>query len=198
MKKYLSFVLALMLALGCMGIFATAGADIENWYVKTGNGKTLNVRDINTGEVIGRLAYGSQVGVTEWHGEWAYIVYGSIGDAKVMSKFLVNYNPGKYHGGSGENTTVLSDSALGSQTVDGLNKQFATMQYVNSYTVKVVPDTRTGTARLRWAPSKNATLLALVPANYELTVLASNASWLMVQDHVTHNIGWIAKKYTAQ
>ncbi len=198
MKKSMSLVLALMIVVGCLSVFAASSAGaIETWYVKTGDGKTLNVRDIKTGEVIGRLPYGQQVGVTSFQGDWAYIVYGGVGDAKVMKKYLVSSYPGKFVGPTDPKGNVLTDSALGSQTVEGLNKQYSTLQYVASYTVRVVPDTRTGTARMRWAPSKHSTMIALLPANYELTVLAANSNWLMVQDPMTSKIGYIAAKYAA-
>ena len=115
-----------------------------------------------------------------------------------MKKFLVPYYPGKYDGPTDSKGNVLSDSALGSETVNGLNAQYNTMQYVAAYTVRVVPDTRTGTARLRWAPSKNSTLIMQLPANYELTVLAANSNWLMVEDPTSGKIGFIAAKYTAR
>ena len=198
MKKTLSLILALSLMLGCLCI-VSASADIETWYVKTGNGKTLNVRNIQTGEAIGKLPYGAQVGVEYFEGEWAIIVWGgAYGEAKVMSSFLVNYKPEPFPGPMDQQGNILSDSALGSETVEGLNKQFTSMKYVESYTVSVVPDTRTGTARLRWAPSKNSTLVSLVPAGYQLTVLAANSNWLMVEDPGTQKIAFIATKYTTR
>ena len=197
MKKTLSLVLALMLTLGSLCILTSASADIETWYVKTGNGKTLNVRDTETNEVIGRLPYGSSVAVEYFgQGGWAYIVWGSYGSAKVQASYLVKNNPGKYDGPTDAKGNVLSDSALGSETVEGLNKQYNALRYGTRYNVKVVPDTRTGTARLRWAPSKNSSLLAQLPANYELSVIASSSNWLMVEDTATGKIGFIATKYT--
>ena len=198
MKKTLSLILALSLVLGCLCIVG-ASADIQTWYVKTGNGKTLNVRNIQTGEVIGKLPYGAQVGVEYFSGDWAIIVYGgAYGDAKVKKSFLVNYKPAPYAGPTNNQGKVLADSSLGSETVAGLNKQYSAMKYVDSYIVKVVPDTRTGTARLRWAPSKNSTLVSLVPAGYQLNVLAANSNWLMVEDPATGKIAYIATKYTTR
>jgi hypothetical protein len=197
MKKSLSFILALMLAVGCLCAAVSANADLETWYVKTDNGKGLNVRDVNTGEKIGVLAYGSPVAVEFFNKDhWAIIMWGSYGEAKVMEKYLVKKDPGKYVGPTDDKGNVLTDTVLGSETVDGLNKQYSTMKYVAEYNVKVVPDTRTGTARLRWAPTKNSTLIAQLPANYELVVLAANSNWLMVQDPASGKIGYIAAKYT--
>ena len=193
-------ILAVMTVVVTLCALGTASAAPETWYVKTPNGGTLNVRDMYDPEiVIGKLPYGEKVTVEYFDKPWAVIVYGSHGSAFVADSFLVKKNPGKYNGDSKTDNkgTVLTDSVLGSQTVEGLNKQYATMKYVAAYSVKVVPDTKTGTARLRWAPSKNSTLIALLPANYELTVLAANNSWLMVQDPANGRIGYIATKYTA-
>ena len=197
MKKTLSLMLALMVAAGCLCTIVFASAEVETWYVKTANGKGLNVRNATTGEKIAVLPYGQKVGVDHFDNEWAYIIWGAADNAKVMKKFLVSKDPGKYQGPTNENGDVLTDSVLGSETVEGLNKQYAALKYVSAYTVLVVPDTRTGTARLRWAPSKNSTLVAQLPANYELTVLAASRDWLMGQDPTTGKIGFIAAKYTA-
>lgn len=198
MKKTLSFVLALMLTVGILCPLVSASADIENWYVKTANGKGLNVRDLTTGEKIGVVPYGGTVGVEFFNKDgWAIIIWGSVGEAKVRQEYLVKKNPGKYVGPTDGQGNVLTDTVLGSQTVEGLNKQYAALRYVDSYTVVVVPDTRTGTARFRWAPSKNSTLIAQLPANYELTVLAASSNWIMAQDPTSGKIGYIAAKYTA-
>ncbi len=197
MKKSMSFVLALMIAVGCLGLFGTASA-WEKWYVKTENGGALNVRDINTREVIGSLPYGSQVGVQSYRGDYAVIIWGGVGDALVKTKYLVQSDPGPYKKKEGGGGTTMKESALGATTVDGLNKQYDAMIFVTSYTVRVNPDTKTGTARLRWAPSKNSSLMSLLPAGYELTVLAANSSWLMVQDPFTGKVGFIAVKYTTK
>jgi hypothetical protein len=198
MKKTLSFVLALMLTVGILCPLVSASADIENWYVKTANGKGLNVRDLTTGEKIGVVPYGGTVGVEFFNKDgWAIIIWGSVGEAKVRQEYLVKKNPGKYVGPTDGQGNVLTDTVLGSQTVEGLNKQYAALRYVDSYSVIVVPDTRTGTARFRWAPSKNSTLIAQLPANYELTVLAASSNWIMAQDPTSGKIGYIAAKYTA-
>ncbi len=124
----------------------TASADLETWWVKTGDGKGLNVRDMETGEKIGSIPYGGTVEVEWFRGEWAVIYWTSAGEAKVMKKYLVPYYPGKYDGPTDSKGNALSDSTLGSETVKGLNTQYNAMQYVSPYAVRVVPDTRTGTA----------------------------------------------------
>ena len=196
MKKTVSLVLALVIAAGCFCMASPALAAIQTMYVKTGNGKTLNVRDIATNEVIGRLDYGASVGGEQISGGWAFIVWGSVGSAKVMSKFLVSKDPGKYVGPTAPDGTTLQDSALGSETVEGMNKQYSIMKYVQSYTVITVPANRTGTVNLRWGPSKNTNLVMKAPADYELTVLAESRNWLMCSDPATGRICYVARKFT--
>lgn len=207
MKKSVALILALIFALGGLGLVGSARAQRVRMWVKTPNGKTVNVRNSDF-EIIGRLPYGADVIACDEEDDWTIIEYGSLGEGWIKSTFLVEYNPGKYQGSetdqkskskpkSDSKTPVLSDSSLGAQTVDGLNTQFKTMTYASApYTVRVVPDTKTGTARLRWAPSKHATLAAYLSAGYELTVLASNKNWLMVRDESNGVIGYIAVKYT--
>jgi len=193
MKKALSLVLSLILAAGCLCFSASAGA-AATWYVKTGNGGALNVRRLDTGAAIGSLPYGAEVSVESFSGEWAQIVYGSWGSAKVYAAYLVPTDPGKY---VRPDSAASADGSLSATTVNGLNRQYTAMKFCTPYSVYVRPDTKTGTARLRWAPSRNAALMAQLPLGYELSVLASNASWMMVQDPVTGQVGYIAAKYTA-
>ncbi len=195
MKRSAALVLVLVLALG---LFSAAAA--QTMWVKTPNGKTVNVRADQFGTVIGRLPYRATVDVIDEEDIW-YIVNFNGTQGYIKEAFLSETDPGPFKGGSGSGSSsepVFKDSALGSQTVDGLNKQYSTMNYVTPYTVRILPDTKTGTARLRWAPSKNSTLLTLLPANYELTVLASNKNWLLVQDPASGSIGYIAVKFTYQ
>lgn len=197
MKRILSLALALMLMMGSLWT-VTATADIETWYVKTANGGGVNVRNVETGEKLTSLPYGTAVAVEYWVGDWAIIVWGSLGSAKVKRQYLSRTNPGKYSGPTNSEGAVLTDSALGSQTVEGLNRQYSMLKYVTEYSVRVVPDTRTGTARLRWAPSKHAKLVAQLPADYTLTVIAESSNWLMVEDPNSGSIGYIAAKYTTR
>ena len=195
MKRMMSLVLALVIAAGILCVTGTAFA-IDTLYVKTGNGGKLNVRDVVTNKVIGQLDYGANVAVERYSGDWAIIVWGSYGDAKVMKKFLVTKDPGKYVGPTDEDGNVLKDSALGSETVEGMNKQYSLMRYVQSYTVITVPANRTGTVNLRWGPSKNTNLVMKAPADYELEVLAESKNWLMCSDPATGRICYVARKYT--
>ena len=60
MKKAVLLILAAVMLFLCC---AASAADA--WYVKTPNGKTVNIRDEQTGEVIGHIPYGTAVYPTE-------------------------------------------------------------------------------------------------------------------------------------
>ena len=204
MKKCIALVLTVLLILSCLSVLSTAsGLARERLWVKTPNGKTVNVRD-SGGNVIGHLPYGTAVVMYDEEDYWAICECPGIPEGWIMETFLVDYNPGKYQGDSGSSGAgktsekkSVTDSALGAQTVEGMNNQYKAFTYAATpYTVVVVPDTKTGTARLRWGPSKFSTLVTYLEAGHELTVLASNKSWLMVRDEQTGKIGYIAVKYT--
>ena len=218
MKKALSVALVLMVVLSCLSVVSVAGAEKKTMWVKTENGNGIRAR---TGPgynyvVVGTIPYGQKLEVYGYSGDWAILSYkwntstSSKADTFVPRKYLVFYDPGKYKGSASsdhtvpdpgksvdiDGPTILTDSPLGSETVEGLNAQYRDFDYVKTpYTMLVVPDTRTGTARLRWAPSKHSTLVAQLPANYALTVLATGSSWAMVRDPGTDKIGFIAIKF---
>jgi len=198
MKKTLSLVLVLMIAAGCMGIMGTACADAydDAWYVKTGNGKSLNVRDVNTGKVVGSFRYGEALWIYYQEGEWSIVGNDRYDHVKVMTKFLSKKNPGAYKASSSTSTKTTTDSALSSETVEGMNKQYSTIKYGERYSVLIVPPTRIGTVNLRWGPSMNSSLVAKVPADYELQVLAENKNWLMCEDPASGRIVYVVRKYT--
>ena len=122
MKRMLTMVAALVLVL-CT--FVTGAMADTTMYVRTGNGKTLNVRsEPNTGDnVIYRFQYGQEVIVAYHLGNgWSCVrLAGAFDqDGYVMTKFLVNEKPGKYVPSSKDAELAqprqrLGLSALGSQ-----------------------------------------------------------------------------------
>ena len=93
MKKTLFRLIALALALVCLGTAAVA----ETWYVKTPNGKTVNLRDEKTNEVIGYIPYGTQLesDAKKDSQTAAYVTYnGKSGYVKYS--FLVKEKPAAY------------------------------------------------------------------------------------------------------
>lgn len=192
MKRLTAALLAvILLAVPCLTLAQTNGVTIK--YVYTENGKGLNIRAYAgpTAAVIGTLPFGSQVGVVKNLGNgWSEIVWGS-GYAYVMSRFLVNDNPG-----SSPRRIDPAPVTPSGDTVANLNKEFKTARTVQTpYTVISRPVRASGWVNLRWAPSTEAELIATCPQGKELTVLTEMQNWYQVEDPATGMIGFIMRKY---
>ncbi len=202
MKRIVAAALVLALMLGLAAGMTTAAGEVVTKYVKTGNRGVLNVRSsphAPANNKIGELKYGEAVGVDHVEGEWAQIVWGSQ-DAWVQARYLVDTKPAGQPRDQDKPTDsqgkVLTDSALGSQTVEGLNSQFSGMNYVTPYKVAVIADVKSGTARIRWAPSKYSKLVEYVRDGTLLTVIAEGRNWKFIYDEAAKVYGFIASKYT--
>ena len=197
MKRFISVMLvALTLMLAVFVPAALAGEEGPNehagyYYVKTGNGKGLNVRDNPNGKVVGSLKYGTRVYVDAFSdSDWALITYRyDNGHGKndyaayVSTRFLVHNNPGKFQGTSSKTTasTVRTEKAVASL-----------------YTVVSCPVHATGWVNLRKTPSTSAKVLTRCYTGKLLNVLAETNGWFKVQDPATGMIGYISSKYVAR
>ena len=196
MKRFVSMTLVVLtLMLAVFVPMAMAGEEGPNahagyYYVKTGNGKGLNVRDNPNGKVVGSLKYGTRVYVDAFSSsEWALITYRydnghGKGDyaAYVSTRFLVRNNPGKFQG---------SSSARSGATLT--EKQVA-----SPYTIVSRPVRSTGWVNLRRTPSTDAKVLIKCPQGKTLTVLAELDGWFKVEDLPTEIIGYISSKYVSR
>ena len=196
MKRFVSMTLVVLtLMLAVFVPIAMAGEEGPNahagyYYVKTGNGKGLNVRDNPNGKVVGSLKYGTRVYVDAFSSsEWALITYRydnghGKGDyaAYVSTRFLVRNNPGKFQG---------SSSARSGATLT--EKQVA-----SPYTIVSRPVRSTGWVNLRRTPSMDAKVLIKCPQGKTLTVLAELDGWFKVEDLPTGIIGYISSKYVSR
>ena len=196
MKRFVSMTLVVFtLMLAVFVPVAMAGEEGPNahagyYYVKTGNGKGLNVRDNPNGKVVGSLKYGTRVYVDAFSSsEWALITYRydnghGKGDyaAYVSTRFLVRNNPGKFQGSS----SARSGAAL-------TEKQVA-----SPYTIVSRPVRSTGWVNLRRTPSTDAKVLIKCPQGKTLTVLAELDGWFKVEDLPTGIIGYISSKYVSR
>ena len=199
MKRFVSMMLVvftLMLA-ACVPA-ALAGEEGPNahagyYYVKTGNGKGLNVRDNPNGKVVGSLKYGTRVYVDAFSSsEWALITYRydnghGKGDyaAYVSTRFLVRNDPGKFQG---------SSSAKSANSAARTEKQVASPYTIVSRPVR----TAGGWVNLRRTPSTDAKVLEKCYAGKQLTVLAELDGWFKVEDIPTGIIGYISSKFVSR
>lgn len=178
------------------------------YYVKTENGKGLNVRDNpGGGNVIGSLKYGTRIYTTGFTTpEWALITYKydkpglGMGEyaAWVSTRYLTRNNPGTYQGSSASSGSTQTSAAT-ADPLSGINAIFRTAKQVSApYTVVARPSRASGWVNLRWAPSTDAERIATCPQGKQLTVLAEMKGWYQVQDPATGMIGFISSQYVAK
>ena len=204
MKKLATLTIAALLCL-----LAVSSALAETYYVKTDNGKTVNVRwtDDTQHAVMVQLPYGTAVDVvgTTKNGTWAIINYKGQTDngefvdtdAYIMMRFLSKTNPGKYEKQSSDKTSgsTTTDAA---KVLSDMNREFASARKVTvPYTVVSRPTRASGWVNLRWAPSTEAERIATCPQGKELTVLAELKNWYQVEDPVTGMIGFIKRSFVS-
>ena len=204
-KRLLSMTLAvvMVMALALPAVLAEddyVDSRAGHYYVKTDNGKGLNVRDQpGGGRVVGSLKYGTRIYVTTFTTpQWALITYKydngyGLGEyaAWVSTRYLTRSNPGKYQGGGSSSAApAVSGSGL-----EAMNAVFRTARQVVPYTVVSRPTRATGWVNLRWAPSMDAERIATCPRDKTLTVLTELNGWYQVQDPMTGMIGFISSKY---
>ncbi len=202
MKKLGSLAVAVLLCL-----LAASFALADTYYVKTDDGKTVNVRwtDDTQHAVMATLPYGTAVNVlaTTKNGTWALINYKGKTrdgeyvdtDAYIMMRFLSKTHPGEYKkksSGSDSGSTPV-DAA---KVLSDMNREFASARKVTvPYTVISRPTRASGWVNLRWAPSTEAERIATCPQGKELIVLAELKNWYQVQDPATGMIGFIKRSF---
>lgn len=203
MKKFVTLTIAVLL---CM--LAVSCALAETYYVKTDDGKTVNVRwtDDTDHAVMAQLPYGTIVDVlaTTKGGKWALVNYKGMTkdgeyvdtDAYIMMRFLSKTYPGEYQRKSSGSTS----GSTGSQPSDAariladMNREFASAKKVEvPYTVIARPTRASGWVNLRWAPSTEAERIATCNQGKELVVLTELKNWYQVEDPVTGMIGFIKR-----
>ena len=210
MKKLISLLLTMILALGLLAPAALAGdfgededyTDPGYYYVYTENGKVLNVRESPRGKVVGALKYGSRIHVDAFVDDnWALIQYNydngfGKGDyaAYVNRRFLQKKKPAARNAAGG---TAAAGTAAAADSLENLNREFKSAKSVAPYTVTVRPTRTSGWVNLRWAPSQSAELLATFKANDKLTVIKELDNWLQVEVPETGDVGFINKVFIA-
>ena len=209
-KRLVSLVLAIimMMAVALPAVLAeddTPDPHAGYYYVKTENGKGLNVRDRINGKVVGSLKYGTRIHVDSFTTpQWALILYKydngyGLGEyaAWVSTRYLTRTNPGKYQGNTSDSTKKTTPAA--DDSISSINAIFRTAKQVDApYTVVSRPARASGWVNLRWAPSTAAERIATCPQGKTLTVLAEMKDWYQVKDPVTGMIGFISSKYVSR
>ena len=190
MKKTLALFLVLALLLPVMASAATLGPiGLGKMYVYTSNGKSLNVRSApETGDnIIGHVAFGGEVNVVGFYGDWAEISWGDT-TAYVQKRFLQWYEP--------------KDKPQPQPTKDPEAGEKARMQHeldtevaIDPITVEVHATRTSGWINLRQEPSKIAKRLDSFPDGVQLQANAETENWYRVTDPKMNQPGYIHKNY---
>ncbi len=199
MKKILTvaLLLCLMASLALPALADTPwGTSIM--YVKTANGKPVNVRSApyKGDNVIGSAPYGHEV-LVDWsyagNDGWTKVVWGSMGDGYIMSQFLVNEKPGPAPSPSQkdkEKEAATTDQAK-------LEQELKSEKPVSEYFYIAVRPTRvSGWINFRTGPSATTTRISSFPQDKELLVLGETNNWYRARDPETDKVGYIHKSYT--
>ena len=199
MKKLLAVVLILALATASAAV-ALAGNGTSIMYVKTANGKPVNVRSApsKNAEIIGSAPYGHQV-LTDWsyagNDGWTRVVWGGRGDGYIMTRFLVDYNPGKAPTPSKEDKEKQEAEAEKKKLDKELKSEKAVTEY---FYISVRPTRASGWVNFRTGPSKSTARIASFAEGKELLVMGETTNWYRAQDPETQKVGYIFKSYTAK
>lgn len=198
-KRLISLALAaLLLAMTAFPVTAlgtTMGGEGSTWhaYVRTSNGKGLNLRD-GPGtdyKVITTIPYGKSVHLNDYIDKtWVEVDYGSH-HGYVMGRYLTYTEPSPYK--PTPKPTTKPSSGSGTSTTS-LKKLFQNFTFV-SYTAQVRPSTPGGFVHMRWAPTKASDPIRDFHQNDILTVIAQDSTWAQVVDPNTGITGFMMRSF---
>jgi uncharacterized protein YgiM (DUF1202 family) len=175
-----------------MFAFTTSASAVYVVYSHCGNGKPLNVRSGpgKNYDKVGSYPYGAEIPIDHDLGNgWLEVIWGSV-PGYVMKSLTSKTYPGPY---------VPNKNTPAPQTETGYNSTFTSARLVNPYTVTLQATANSkGVANVRWAPSKNATLLKAFPAGTQVEVIAEMGNWYQVSDPVSGIVGFVNKAYVAK
>ena len=191
MKKLISILAAVMLLLTLTVPFVSAEGGISGpstMFVYTENGKTLNVRSTpETGDnIIGSLAYGAEVRVLSFEGNWARIAYQG-GSAWVQSRFLQWYVPGP-------KPTPQPQPDPDPETTQ-MYEELRSEAGIPQTAMQAAASRASGWVNMRVYPSKETARVQTCPDGARLIAFAETINWYHVTDPATGNSGYIRKDF---
>lgn len=212
MKKRLFSVMIAVVAAFMMIIPAAMAVDDSTpdsagyYYVYTENGKGLNVRATAGGEIVGSLKYGSRIycyyrdGGNGWALiDYAYDMpgygYGTYA-CYVSSRYLRKSKPEPRTASSGNTGTAVSAGTT--DVAAEINAEFRSAKRVDPFAVTIRPSRASGWVNMRWAPSKQAEVMATYKANAKLLVIREMDHWYQVEDQDTGDVGFIDRQFVVK
>jgi hypothetical protein len=198
-KRVLVFVTAMVLVLA-MGVTAASAE-----WIKTGDGHPANGRAAadHGSALVGYAYYGEQV---QPEGQsvngYTYLVDKGFW---VLTKFLINHDPGEFVPGTNKGTNEGGSSSSGGssrssgqssgQAQGGDSAEYNAARWVTPYQVTTYHKRSSGVINMRWAPNKKSVLIQSYNPGTTLTVLCELKTWSMVQDPQTGKVGFIRSDF---
>ena len=188
-------LVAIMLTVVFPVVNAFAESEVYRW-VKTNSGVGLKVRQQpnNKATVVDVLPYGTQVRVDGYSDDrqWALISVDGARGCYASTKYLVDYNPGKYtpKKDDPQKDDPKKDDPTGKYTVS-----FSTFKHVTPYLAMVNTGSTTGRVYLRWAPGTAYAFENVCYHGTEITVIAEGDGWYQVIENKTGYVGFMSSRY---
>ena len=193
MKKILSMLIALILILTALSFAATASAQCSEMYVVSKNGKGVNVRAApsKSAAVLRKVDYGEVV-LVDWsyagNDGWSRLVWGSYGDAYIMTQFLSSTPPGP-------KPTVDPEEQEREAAQKKLKEEQNSEHAVDPYYIIVQPTRTSGWVNFRTGPSKTTAKVRSFSGGQELLVTAETTGWYKALDPETGKEGYLNKSF---
>ena len=199
MKRILALI-AVMTLIMTMFVFTTTASAYYAVYSACPNGKPLNIRSGPGKEysVIGKVPYGDAIYALGNVGGWLQLNdNGYVQASLTTTNYPGAYDPSKYQKkNSGSSTSSGSSSGSSSSGVYALYKKAKT---VTPYLITLKSARSSGSANVRWAPSKQAPLMKAYAPGKEMRVIAELGSdWFQVEDPMTGEVGYVNKAYVVK
>ena len=184
MKKMMSMMAVLMMVIGLMIPAFAAAKSVEGheyMWVNCENGKTLNVREkpSTSAKILYRVECGTKLTIIEAvDDDWAHVRVEGKDAGYVMTKFLVEKQPGKYE------ITEREDD----------------FKAVKPYKVVALARGKntTESVGLRVKPNKTSKAIRRLMAGDTLEVIAVGKTWSQVKDPESGKTGYVANDYIAK
>ena len=212
MRKSIAITLILTVFLSLFAVIPSAMA--AAYYIRTDNGKTVNLREEPTtnSRSLLQIPYGDEFWVSEFLGNgWAYGHWGGA-FGYVMSRFLSTTRPEPYIGGAAgagydysaedkpkksSSTSSRSSSSASSEQAQ-LDKELKSQRDVTPFPIEVRASRTSGRVNFRVGPGTNTTRITGYPDGKELICTGETTNWYRAYDPDNGKYGYIHKNFATR
>ena len=212
MRKSIAITLILTVFLSLFAVIPSAMA--AAYYIRTDNGKTVNLREEPTtnSRSLLQIPYGDEFWVSEFLGNgWAYGHWGGA-FGYVMSRFLSTTRPEPYIGGAAgagydysaedkpkksSSTSSRSSSSASSEQAQ-LDKELKSQRDVTPFPIEVRASRPSGRVNFRVGPGTGTTRITGYPDGKELICTGETTNWYRAYDPDNGKYGYIHKNFATR